>query len=508
MKTARWLTIGGTILLVAGCADGLVPTASEMKPSAPNFGSFGSPNASFTSINEAEDGGNFCLNGPGVVNCNIYTEKQYVWLNAGPTGTVNGLGEGTYFFAVLSPSGQNAEVNDGATVGVGDAGTPHNLSDDFDAYTNRTFTINGDGTVSYGGGHDVTGNNTTDAKIRLVDYSNTLNNGGVYILAICGYPVPVDPQTCKYDAFKVRSEGGGGGGGGGDPLASGLKYYDTNTNGQWDAGEPGIPGWQIDYTDGVTPGVITTVASPAGTFDITLVAGATYTFTEKQGLPFTSGVTSGYWVQTGNTVDQSLDFLNTTTLATKIYTVLTVADGVTTGLNFGNVCYLNPGGRTLGFWSNRNGLGLLTTADFTALNLLNLRIANGDEKNFNQTLSQNKTALNTWLLGANATNMAYMLSVQLAATKLDVLHGFTDASVITIDEMTVTQLMDYANALLANPISGGTFDGLNGSLTVAASALRTEQERVKNALDMINNNGGLGGFLQAPGVCPAPTFAP
>ena len=37
-------------------------------------------------------------------------------------------------------------------------------------------------------------------------------------------------------------------------------------------------------------------------------------------------------------------------------------------------------------------------------------------------LGQNKTALHDWLLNANATNMAYMLSAQLAAMELNVRH--------------------------------------------------------------------------------------
>lgn len=505
MKKGNWLTIAGTMLVLAGCSDSLGPTASQMKPSAPNLGSFGSPNAAFTTINETADGANFCLNGPGVVNCNIYTEKQYVWLNGGPTGSVNGLGEGTYFFAVLSPSGQNAEVNDGANVGVGDAGTTTNLSDDFDAYTDRTFTIDGSGIVSYAGPHNVTDNGTADTKIRLMPYSNTLNPGGVYILAICSYPpIPAQPAQCKYDAFKVRSSGGGGGGGGGDPLVSGLKYYDTNTNGQWDAGEPGIPGWKIDVTGSATT-TLTTVNVPAGTFDMTLTAGGVYTFTEKQAKSFKigAGPVNGYWSQTGNTVDQFFDFLNSTVLTNKVYTVTAATDGVTTGLNFGNVCYENPGGLTIGFWSNKNGQNLETAADFTALNALNLRNANGTDKDFGGSLANQKSTYSSWLLAANATNMAYMLSAQLSATVLNVRHGITDGTFVVDGSMTVNQLIVYANGLLANPISGGPFNLQNGGVTINASALRTEQERVKNIFDKINNNGTLGGFLQgASNNCP------
>jgi hypothetical protein len=146
--------------------------------------------AGFTSVDETVDGTGHCANGNPNNNCNIYDGKQYVWLNGGPTTAY--VGDGDYFFAVLSPGGQ-ADPNDGA---------PNNLSDDFDAYTNRTFSVSG-AAVTYGGTHDPDGN-----KIRLADYADTTNPGGVYVLAVCslagGYPVGA--SSCKYDAFKVSSE--------------------------------------------------------------------------------------------------------------------------------------------------------------------------------------------------------------------------------------------------------------------------------------------------------------
>ncbi len=150
--------------------------------------------AAFTTVNETVDGTGHCLNGNPSVNCNIYDGKGFVWLNGGPS--VAYVGNGTYFFAVLAPGGQ-ADPNDGAA---------NNLSDDFDAYTNRTFSVSG-GTVSYSGLHDLNSN-----EIRLVDYADTPNPGGVYIMAICsladGYPA--NPSDCKYDAFKIREGSGGG----------------------------------------------------------------------------------------------------------------------------------------------------------------------------------------------------------------------------------------------------------------------------------------------------------
>jgi hypothetical protein len=152
----------------------------------------GGTGAGYTSVDESVDGSGHCKNGNPNVNCNIYDGKQYVWMNGGPVSSA--VGDGTYFFVVLEPG------NAGNTDPRPNDGSNQNLSDDFDAYTNRTFTVSG-GTVSYGGSHNSDGN-----KIRLMPYADTANPGGVYIMAICslagGYPV--DPSSCKYDAFKIQ----------------------------------------------------------------------------------------------------------------------------------------------------------------------------------------------------------------------------------------------------------------------------------------------------------------
>jgi hypothetical protein len=53
-----------------------------------------------------------------------------------------------------------------------------------------------------------------------------------------------------------------------------------------------------------------------------------------------------------------------------------------------------------------------------------MRNANGTVHTFTNSYS----LFRTWLLGANGTNMAYMLSAQLVALKLDVNFGFVDGN--------------------------------------------------------------------------------
>ena len=104
---------------------------------------------------------------------------------------------------------------------------------------------------------------------------------------------------------------------------------------------------------------------------------------------------------------------------------VTVVNGQTTTVYFGNLCLGEGGGRPLGFWSNRNGQRLIGNDDLVLLSGLNLR--NSDGTNFDPA---NYATFRTWLLGGNATNMAYMLSVQLAAMELNVFNGFVSADAL------------------------------------------------------------------------------
>jgi hypothetical protein len=272
--------------------------------------------AGYTTVNTAVDGNNHCKNGNPAVNCNIYDGKEFVWLNGGPAA--NGLGpDGQYFFAVLAPGGQ-PNPNDGG---------PKNLSDDFDTYQNRTFTVTNGEVSAYAGTHD-----KTIPLIRLFPYADTTNPGGVYIMAICslesGYPVA--PRSCKYDAFKVQK-----GAGKVQAVLSGKKYFDANQNGQLDAGENGLEGWSITLTgtDG-TNTILTT--GPSGDWSYTVpahpAAAGTTTYTVKE-------VQQAGWTQTGNTVDQSVSAGGASVaLAAFTYTVTVPNSAVSAveALNFGN----------------------------------------------------------------------------------------------------------------------------------------------------------------------------
>lgn len=160
---------------------------------------------------------------------------------------------------------------------------------------------------------------------------------------------------------------------------------------------------------------------------------------------------------------------------------------------------LNPGeGCTIGFWRNKNGMLLITADDFSDLNRLRLRNANGSDRDFDlssYSLDYNKGVLRNWLTYASSVNMAYMLSAQLAAFTLNVRHGFyTPETLIPVTVGGVTHLykaidlIEEVNAMLSdtNDVNG---DGKeDGAYVPKGHPNRALFEAYSNALDTANNN--------------------
>ncbi len=196
--------------------------------------------ASFTLLNPHVDdvASEVCANSSD----NCFGAKEFVWLNGGSLG--HGLdGDGSYFFAVLVPGGQQ-DPNDGSQ---------DNLSDDFDRYTERAFEISNGELSDYSGAHWLdSGKIETlegDPKpngllpyIRLFPYADTTNEGGVYVLAVCslqnGYPVT--PQDCKFETFKVSGSQAK------SPFSvKGMVFEDMYADGLKDAVDAGLKSQKI-----------------------------------------------------------------------------------------------------------------------------------------------------------------------------------------------------------------------------------------------------------------------
>jgi hypothetical protein len=272
-------------------------------------------------------------------------------------------------------------------------------------------------------------------------YDDTTNPSGVY-------KVWVSPDSGfdaqKTDNFKVLASSGI------TATLNVLKFYDANANGIDDDGQY-LTGWEVNISDGLVPFDRFTPVNE------TMNPG-TYTVYEYDPLA------PSWHNTTPKTVEITLDS----------------GDNIT--VEFGNLCLGAGGGRTLGFWSNKNGQALINSTDLSFLSGLNLR--NGDGTNFDPGTY---AAFRTWILGAKATNMAYMLSAQLAAMELNVYNGIVDGNALIYAPGTSSaNVLGYAtvNAVMAE---ANTELGLH-PVTTAGSLYRAYQEDLKDALDHANNN--------------------
>jgi hypothetical protein len=289
-------------------------------------------------------------------------------------------------------------------------------------------------------------------------YLPTSNGGGEYKVWVSSDPTfpgadtktdnfKVDDDSCVDDECAPQ-----------EPPQGHLlvdKFYDADADGLQDATEPLISGWQVRIQDGIDFIRYTPV-------DI-IVEPDDYTVTEGKPIELN-------WIRT-----------------TDNPVVTTVSNGGSSSVTFGNLCLGAGGGHTLGFWSNKNGQAQINdggsvTDELGLLSSLNLVNANGTA--FNPT---SYAAFRTWLLNANATNMAYMLSAQLAAMALNV-----EALFVSGDALIYAPGTPSANTLGFASVSAVMNDA-NTSLglypnTTSPHAQRATQEAIKNVLDRANNN--------------------
>lgn len=370
-------------------------------------------------------------------NVNIYDAKEDVYLNGGPQHPgAAGLPDGYYYVKVTEPDGTLL----GTSIGTANQTPVHVANGEFDqCYELYSILIK--------------------SSDQSPGFDDTLNPGGEYKVWVSS-ELSFNNNSTKTDNFKVRP--------GNEPTLGKLtvdKCYDADLNGECDDSNPPLCGWSviIQQPDGFQLPALTPVTLDQLDY-------GTYSVSE---------VLPPNWVPTGPVTKEA-----------------TIAqDAPEKKIEFTNVCLGSGGGLTLGFWSNKNGQNLITVDDFAFLKGLNLVNANGgafDPVSTPASLASDKTAFRTWLLGGSATNMAYMLSVQLAAMELNVRHGFLTSSFIYAPGTnsaspagfaTVADIMAEANAEL----------GLHSN-TLSDSPYRSYQEALKNALDNANNNKN---FVQA-----------
>ena len=388
--------------------------------------------------------------GCGGTDLNIFTSKANVYLDGGPAHPgAAGLPDGEYYVQVTEPDGTLL----GTSLGTTDE-TPVVVSGGEFASCYQLIAI------------VRTASNPGPFPIAPDGFDTTSNPGGEYKVWVSRVNT-FDNDESKTDNFKIKPDSQTG-------TLNVIKYYDTNTNGTLDGAEVQITGWEVKVGgQGSFPMTAETKFTP-----VSIIVEDPGCYTAQEG-------DATGWIHTTAKIDSK-----------------PVTLGNTTTISFGNVCLGPGGGLTLGFWSNKNGQALINAADLTALRD-NFKLRNADGSEFNPTTN---AQVRTFLLGANATNMANMLSAQLIAMYLNVAHGGVNGGAL---------LFAGSNPSGCSvPVNGAGFITVNALIADAASELaanglvlagnpeRTCMEFKKNALDKGNNNLN---FVQPPGSCPVPT---
>lgn len=296
----------------------------------------------------------------------------------------------------------------------------------------------------------------------------------------------------KYVLFTDLASGIGGG-----ALLSeisGNKWNDLDADGIWDPAEPGIYQWRIDLYK----------------WDAVLGDWVFETYAETNqdgGYTFPDLGAGKYKVEEAEAELQPItDYEQTYPTNPATYYVVIVpltgeptvdvgpAGATKSTLNFGNV--ENSGGDTTGytpgFWSNKNGKDRLGDDWMGYLTGYSLVDGSGDpfdlvDEDGDPLFEDGYKEFRTWLLRGKATNMSYMLSVQMAATLLNIKYHDTDYTGCTVTnwdgvEVSVDALILEADAFLAaHPYTPK-------DKTPEGALARQMAEFYKNIFDGLNNN--------------------
>jgi hypothetical protein len=390
------------------------------------------------------------------VNLNIYGDKLDVYVDGGPAhpGAAS-LPDGAYYVKVTDPSGATLL---GTSIGSG---------------VDQPFVVlNGEPQGCYQLWAILIKGSTA-----MQGYDSTPNPGGEYKVWVSTVST-FDNDSTKTDNFKVKENTSPGGG---NPETAQIcidKFYDANANGEADPGEELIDGWKFQITDGISLIRFTPIC-------VTVEATSATTNTPLYNIFEFSPVETDWVHTTPQTVSN-----------------ISLPAGTTRTFLFGNVCLGPGGGHTLGFWSNKNGQAKMNDGgtmvpELALLSSKNLRNAAG--ANFDPA---NYTSFRNWLLSATATNMAYMLSAQMAAMVLNVEAGFVNGSGLVYAPQLLPYTVPGLNALgfisINDLLNTANIElGLHG-LVLAGDVNRNYQEALKNALDDANNDKN---FVQ-PAPCP------
>ena len=258
------------------------------------------------------------------VHANRYSSKDAVYLNGGPVHEgATGLPDGSYYFQVTGPSGNDLLSTDLAEC--------RQLT----VFAGRIVGAEGPGCQHPAGIPLSDGSR----PVKLMPFNDTPNPGGNYkawlirktsntVVEPDGIHIDFKNSDAKSEIFRVDAESCTNCGP--TALLAGRKFYDANANGLFDEGEVPVEGVQIVIFVGPTATIVTT--NESGIWSLPVTTGSEYQIFEI--LPFTGpdGEPGSYWQQTAPAANSE---------GLRGYQGTAVADQL--NLDFGNICYTPAG---------------------------------------------------------------------------------------------------------------------------------------------------------------------
>ncbi len=254
---------------------------------------------------------------------NRFSSKDAVYLSGGPVHEgADGLPDGSYYFQVTGPSGNDLLSTDLA------------VCRQLTVFAGRIVGVEGPACQHSTGIPDLENGST---PVKLMPFNDTPNPGDNYkawlirktsktVVKADGKNIDFKNSDAMQEVFKVNSEPCTNCGP--TSLLAGRKFYDANANGLSDPGELPVAGVQILIIAGADVTSVTTNAS--GIWSTTVPTGSEYLVFEI--LPFTGpgGEPGSYWQQTAPAAG-----------AEGLRSYQGTATGDKFNLNFGNICF-NP----------------------------------------------------------------------------------------------------------------------------------------------------------------------
>ena len=435
-----------------------------------------------------------------IVNGNNYDDCCDVYLNGGPPPnapcTSAGLPDGEYYFQVTNPSGSVLLS-----------------TDDIEQ---RRFRVEDGLIVEYLGtatgdcNHELGDGKCTDAfpeniSIQLMPFNQTPNEGGVYkahVTLVADYDpgnpnsnfgfVPSDTKTDNFKCEHVEPPPPPP-----PPHDCKLiikKYKDRNGNGQND-GEQALDGFSFNVCwtpDGGTETcvVVTTGDHGPGEAKADVPGGIDITVCELE-----AGSLDGcVWKQTEpNEYSDNAEFID----GQWCYVVQCTPEEEVIYVEFGNLCIEEMDyAKSVEYWTKTSGKNTLKSNDptwRTQLNASDLRNDDGQQylmaeggTSFNSAYK----SLRSWMKNADDQNMAYQLSVQLAATKFNIKYkGLNKKAKVLLQPEQADALGLNNHAVSIKTIMKWADDSLEDhAMTDESSPERNYQQSLAEVLDDINRN--------------------